>query len=224
MLAFVREPVPVVEGLGHCSVENLDQLELLTQHSSRRPDSGSHKDSQDCGVDSVGDETAMPRGQLQAEVVVPAAQVLVVAGDAGALVAAVAAAAVGDSTRVFQVSRGQEIQEHLRGLGSQIAVSWVAAAEVVVAVAGGVYHIHSLVLAEEGVGARELASSGQLAQQQCEARGYHTLKKMGVLALELAQLAGKSREEILTIKSSLPSSTTIENLYRNLTVLLHLPA
>lgn len=138
----------------------------------------------------------MPQGQLQAEVVVPEAQVLVVAGDVGALVAAVAAvvavAAVGDLTRVFQASRGQEIQERLRGLGSQIAVSWVAAAAEVV-VAGGVYHIHSLAPAEEGAGVRELASSGQLAQQQCEVRGYHTLKKMRGSCVRIGPARGKEQ-------------------------------
>lgn len=162
----------------------------------------------------------MLRGQPQAEAVVSEAQVLVV-GDAGAWAAA-AAVAVGDSTRAFQASRGQEIQEHLQDLESQTAVSWAAVGEVVAA--EGAYRIHSLGLAEGGVGAHELAWSGRPVQQQYEVRGYHTLKGGGCSFVRNGSAPEENQKKILTIKSSLPSSTAIEDLYRNFTFLLHLPA
>lgn len=147
------------------------------------------------------------------------AQVLVV-GDAGAWAAA--AAVVGDSTRAFQESRGQEIQERLQDLESQTAVSWAAVVGEVVA-AEGAYRIHNLELAEGGAGVHELAWSGRPAQQQYEVRGYHTLKG-GCSFVRNSSAPEENQIKILTIKSSFPSSTAIEDLYRNFTVLLHLPA
>lgn len=145
---------------------------------NRRPDLGPRKDYQDCGVESVGDEKAVPQGRPQAEAAAaPEAQVLAVVGGVGVWAAAVVAA-VGDLTEVSQASRGQGIQERLRGLGSQTVVSWAAVGEAVAA--EGAYHIHSLALEEGGVGVRELVWSGRPTQQQCEARDYRTLKGEGV--------------------------------------------